>query len=65
MYPKVYGGRDLPKQHDYRYPTPQTPEFITLKNAPSTSPFKRVNVQPGVARVNRKTLEAMNSTGKR
>ena len=64
VYSRVYGGRGLPKQHDYRYPTPQKPDYITLKNAPATPPFKRVNVQPGVAKFHRKNHEVLNPTGK-
>jgi len=44
----------LPRQHNYRHPTPPKPEFINLRNAPSTSPFKRVTVNPPVTKPNKR-----------
>nr|XP_026693646.1 EF-hand calcium-binding domain-containing protein 6-like [Ciona intestinalis] len=35
-----------PKQHNYCHPNPVKPDFISLRNAPSTSPFKRVTMHP-------------------
>ncbi|CAK8684039.1 unnamed protein product [Clavelina lepadiformis] len=61
VYQKFYDINQLPKQHNYRHPTPVKPDFITLRNAPATPPFKRINMQPGVAR--RKKYPALEKQG--
>uniref|UniRef100_H2ZAP9 Uncharacterized protein n=1 Tax=Ciona savignyi TaxID=51511 RepID=H2ZAP9_CIOSA len=55
-----------PRQHNYRHPTPAKPEFITLRNAPSTSPFKRVTMHQTVTKPRKlkpgeKIIEANNN----